>query len=248
MSSKFFRISVFAASIFIGACNGSETKTVTETDKMKSDSAMPAVSNEPAPTPSTIITTPLGMMIAKHRVTNFEKWKASYDAHDSLRLANGMHTYVIGRGAADPNMVLVSVTVDDMAKAKAFAKDPSLKLAMQKGGVTGTPMIDFFTVMFRDTGAIRTTLRSETVITVKDWTAWQTAFETGKQERMDNGIMIRAYGHDADNNNKVRIVAAITDSAKAMAYWKSDMLKAKMAASGVIGEPKRFLFNVVQRY
>ena len=43
----------------------------------------------------------------------------------------------------DSNMVMVALKADDMAKAKAFAKDPSLKKAMQKGGVTGAPY-DFF--------------------------------------------------------------------------------------------------------
>jgi hypothetical protein len=91
-------------------------------------------------------------------------------------------------------------------------------------------------------------LRSETMFSVKYWSAWQIAFEEGKQERIDNGLTVRAYGHDADDNNKVRLVVAIIDSAKAAAYWKSDKLKERRTKSGVIGEPKRFLFRVVQRY
>jgi hypothetical protein len=188
------------------------------------------------------------MLVVKHKVANFEKWKASYEAHDSMRLANGLHNYVIGRGVEDSNMVMVAVKADDMAKAKAFAKDPDLKRAMQKGGVIGTPIIEFTTMTFQDNEVINSKLRSETMFTVKDWNAWQTAFEEGKQERIDNGVTVRAYGHDADDNNKVRLVVAITDSAKAAAYWKSDKLKERRAKSGVIGEPKRFLFYVVQRY
>ena len=72
---------------------------------------------------NTIVTTPQNMMTALHKVSNFAKWKASYDEHDSMRLANGIHSYVIGRGVQDTNMVLVAVKADDMAKAKAFAKD-----------------------------------------------------------------------------------------------------------------------------
>jgi hypothetical protein len=83
---------------------------------------------------------------------------------------------------------------------------------------------------------------------VKDWDAWQKAFEEGKQERLDNGIMVRAYGHDADNNKKVVLVTAIMDSTKAFAYYKSDALKKRRAASGVIGEPQRFIYKVVQLY
>ena len=101
---------------------------------------------------NTIVTTPQNMMVVTHKVADFAKWKTSYDEHDSLRLANGIHSYVIGRGMQDSNMVLVAVKVDDMAKAKAFAKDPSLKKAMQKGGVTGAPTISFITTIWQDTG------------------------------------------------------------------------------------------------
>ena len=86
-----------------------------------------------------------------------------------LRLASGIHSYVIGRGLQDSNMVLVAVKVDDMAKAKAFAKDPSLKKAMQKGGVTGTPSFTFVTMTFQDTATSSSDLRSRTTFTVKDW-------------------------------------------------------------------------------
>ncbi len=144
--------------------------------------------------------------------------------HDSARLANGMHSYVIGRGLQDSNMVLVSLKVDDMAKAKAFAKDPGLKKAMQKGGVTGTPSFAFLTMTFQDTAQVASDIRSRTTFMVKDWSAWQKGFEDGKQERLDNGIGLRAFGHDVDNDKKVVLVTVELDSAKAFAYYKSDML------------------------
>jgi len=52
-------------------------------------------------------------------------------------------------------------------------------------------------------------------------------FEANKQERLDNGIVDRAYGHDADDNKKVSLVTAVTDTAKAFAFYKSDVLKKK---------------------
>ena len=248
MSSRFLPVSFLTAVLFLFSCNGNEKST--STDKMSSDSSTTTTTTattEPV-TPSTIITTPQSMVVVIHKVNNFTKWKASYEAHDSMRLANGMHSYVIGRGVVDSNTVLVAVKADDMAKAKAFAKDPSLKAAMQKGGVIGTPTFEFITTTFQDTASISSPLRSRTKFTVKDWDTWQKAFEEGKQLRMDNGIMLRAYGHDADDNKKVSVVTAIMDSAKASAYWKSDTLKKRREASGVIGEPKRFVYRVVQRY
>jgi hypothetical protein len=196
----------------------------------------------------TTITTPQNMLVVTHKVANFAKWMAAYDAHDSARLASGIHSYVIGRGFKDSNMVMIALKVDDTAKAKAFGKDPGLKKAMQKGGVIGMPTIALNTMVFQDTVSLSTDLRSRTTFMVKDWAAWQKAFEDGKQERLDNGITVRAYGHLLGNDKKVVLVTAVMDTAKAFAYYKSDALKKRREASGVIGEPDRFLYRVVKRY
>jgi hypothetical protein len=232
---------------FLTSCGGGETKDKAVADTTTADTTTTTAAEVP-PKINTIITTPQSMMVAKHKVANFAKWKVSYDEHDSMRLANGIHSYVIGRGEKDSNMVMVAVKVDDMAKGKAFAKDPSLKKAMQKGGVVGAPSFSFVTITFQDTAEISTSLRARATFTVKDWGAWQKAFEEARQEKIDNGLTVRAYGHDVDNDKKVVLVSAITDTAKANAWYKSDLLKKRRAASGVIGEPERFFYRVVKRY
>lgn len=247
MSTRSFRLSFLAAVFFcFSACNSNEEKTTS--NSMSSDTATTTTSSMETAPASTIVTTPQHMMIVKHRVGNYATFKKSYDEHDSLRLAHGMHSFVIGRAVADSNMIYVVVKADDLDKAKMFAKDASLKKAMQKAGVTGTPAISLVTVTFQDTAEVGAAIRSQTTFTVKDWDAWKKGFEEGNQERIDNGLVVRVYGHDADDNKKITVVTAIMDSAKATAYWKSDMLKKRRAAGGVIGEPERFLFNIVQRY
>jgi hypothetical protein len=231
--------------LFLISCGGNEEKS-TGTDTTNTDTTNTAATT-PA-TISTIVTTPQSMMVATHKVKDFAKWKASYDGHDSMRLANGIHSYVIGRGFNDSSMVLVAVKTDDMEKAKAFAKSPSLKKAMQEGGVTGAPTISFVTMTWQDTATISSPIRSRTTFSVKDWDTWVKNFQDGKQERLDNGITDRAYGHDAADDKKVVLVTAVTDTAKAFAYYKSDALKKRREAGGVIGEPKRFLYRVVQLY
>jgi hypothetical protein len=242
--TRFAGILFYATVFFLASCAGGGSEKNTTTDSTTVDSTKSVV----APKINTIVTTPQNMMVAKHKVSNYAKWKPSYDEHDSLRLASGIHSYVIGRGLQDSNMIMVAVKVDDMAKAKAFSKDPSLKKAMQKGGVIGQPSFSFVTMTFQDTAAVSSALRARTTYAVKDWDVWQKAFEEGKQERIDNGIIDRAYGHDVDNDKKVVVVTVLMDTTKAYAYWKSDMLKKRRAAGGVIGEPERFVYRVVQRY
>lgn len=238
--SRFSGLLFYSMVFLLASCAGSESEKKTSTDSTTVDSSTAVV------TPKiTTITTPQNIMVAKHKVSNYAKFKAAYDAHDSARLANGIHSYVIGRGLQDSNMILVAEEVDDMAKAKAFGKDPGLKKAMQKGGVTGTLTFAFVTMTFQDIALVASDIRSKTTFTVKDWGAWQKAFEEGKQERLDNGIAVRAFGHDADDDKKVILVTVLLDTAKAYAYYKSDMLKKRRAAGGVIGEPERFLYRVV---
>ena len=235
-----------AASLcFLTSCGGNESKEQTSTDSTTAESN----TNAAVPEVNTIITTPENMMVVTHKVADYEKFQASYDAYDSLRLANGLHSYVIGRGVEDPNMVMVVVKADDIEKAKAFSKNASLKSAMQKAGVTGAPTIVFNTSTWQDTAVLAPgIIRSRTTFMVKDWDAWVKNFMDAKQERMDNGITDRVIGHDVDDNKKVSLVTAVLDTTKAFAYYKSDALKKRREAGGVIGEPKRFLFRVVKRY
>jgi len=60
--------------------------------------------------------------------------------------------------------------------------------------------------------------------------------------------MTRVYGYDVDDNHNVTLVSAITDTAKARAYYNSDLIKQRRAAAGVTGTPQRFMFRIVQRY
>ena len=240
-----FPYKLFCAALvfFLTSCGGSDDKTGTDTTD---STANDTTSTTPMET-STIVSSPQAMVIARHKVANYTKWKASYDAHDSMRLANGMHTFVIGRGVTDSNMVMVALRVDDMNKAKEFGKSASLKQAMQKGGVVGAPDIRYLTITSLDT-AISTEMRSMSTFSVKDWDAWKNSFDSGRQLRMDNGLTDRAIAHDVDDNHKVMVVANIVDSARAASYWKSDTLKKRRIMGGVIGEPKRFVYRVAQRY
>ncbi|WP_018615222.1 hypothetical protein [Segetibacter koreensis] len=237
------RFSLAVALFCIASCGGKKGTDTTANDSTAKNATAAANSK-----PSTIINTPQNMMIVTHKVANFNKWQASYDAHDSMRVASGTHNYVIGRGLKDSNTLLVAVKVDDLNKAKAFAKDPGLKQAMQKGGVVGKPLIDFTTMTFQDTATISSDLRSRTTFTVKDWDKWQRSFDSSRQMRADNGLMDRAYGHNADDNHKVTVVVALLDTAKAYAFWKSDQLKKLQQASGVTSKPERFIYRVVKRY
>ena len=233
-----------AAVVFLlASCGGSADKTDTTIDSTAATSTTTADAT-PA---STIVNTPQMMVVVTHKVKDYDKWLPSFEAHDSMKLANGIHNYVVGRGKDDANTLVVATKADDVTRAKAFMKDASLKKAMQEGGVTGNPDIRIYEMVYQDTAKVSSTTRTTSTFTVKDWDAWRKSFDSARQAATDNGLALRAYGHEVDDNKKVVVVSAVLDSAKANAFWNSAELKARRTASGA-GEIKRFIWEVTKRY
>lgn len=243
-----FCLALCAALPFILSSCGSDESTTTENtsaDSMQMDSGTMETASTPA---SYDVNPPYNMMVVTHKVADFDKWKASYDQHDSVRTAFGVHSYVIARMVNDPDKVLVAVKADDADRAMAFSTDPSLKAAMKDGGVTGTPDMRLYKVVYDATNDIPIDTRVLRNITVKDWDAWKAAFESSRQLRLENGIEDRSYGYDVNDNHKVMVVLALTDSAKADAFLKSAEMKKNMKDAGVVGKPEVSTIKLVARY
>ena len=246
-----FILACTALALMFSSCSGGEEKTTT-TDTMSADStsAMDSTSanaGTPAAT-SNELNPPTNLMVVVHKVANYDKWKTDYDAHDSMRTASGLHSYVISRRQPDSNTLVVAVKADDLDKAKAFAKGPSLKTAMQKSGVVGAPEIHYYKVVYDDNSSIATDIREIRTFTVKDWDAWKKAFDSGRQMRLDNGFVERSYGYDANDNHKVMLVVAKTDTAKANAFLNSDLYKQRRKEAGVEGNTDVKTIRIVARY
>ncbi|MGZ5255021.1 MAG: hypothetical protein ACXWV4_11735 [Flavitalea sp.] len=233
-----------AFSVMMFSCGDNSSDTNSETDTtVSTDTMTNTMASE-----STINTNPENIVLVRYKVSDYAKWRSMYDTRDSMRTANGLHNYVIGRGVNDTNAILVAVKADDMEKAKAFAKGASLQSALKKGYVTGTAKYTFTTVVFQDMSSNMSDLRAMTFFTVKDWDAWKTSFEGSRQVRTDNGLTDRAYGYEVDDNHKVVLVVGVNDSTKAEAFWNSDLIKQRRAESGVVGDVERFVYRVVQKY
>ncbi|MEI8240261.1 MAG: cyclase, partial [Actinomycetota bacterium] len=65
--------------------------------------------------------------IVQHGVTDFEVWKQIFDEHGSARASHGATSTSIYRGADDANAITVVIEFPNVAAAKAFTSDPSLK-------------------------------------------------------------------------------------------------------------------------
>ncbi len=235
-------LALLAGSFFLSSCNADEKKE--DTTAVTTDTSSMATTTEPKMEPPA---KPGNILIIRHKVANYAKWKIAYDAHDSTRLAYGLHNNLVARGSKDSNTVMVVLGMDDAAKAKEFTSMPGLKAAMQKGGVVGTPSFQYIDMQFRDAsnaGASRVIVTHK----VKDWEAWKKSFDSHKQVRMDAGLTDRAVGYSMGDTHMVTLALIISDMAKAQAFMNSKDLKDKMAESGVTGPPDIFFYNVVQNY
>lgn len=225
--------------LFLIACGRGKKKQVTQETAPITETAQPI---------NTIITSPQNLVIVIHAVSDYSAWKTSYDSHAAEREANGLHTYIIGRGLYDSSQVFVLLKADDMSNAKDFSFNTGIGKTMQKAGVKGLPFVKFLEAVWQDTAQSGSRPYAMTNFSVKDWDTWEKNFNEGLPEIADNGIMPKIIGHIAGNNKNVSLITSLSDTSRAFAYYRSDELKKRMKTAGLTREPERQFFQIVQRY
>jgi len=80
-------------------------------------------------------------IIVQHRVRDFDAWKPVFDEHGDVRRRHGATGHTLYRNLEDPNDVTVVNEFPTRQQAEAFASDPSLKEAMERGGVISEPTL-----------------------------------------------------------------------------------------------------------
>lgn len=233
MKKGFTSLLAIGLALAIFSCNNSaDTSKDTAKDTTK-------VTDTVAAAPVAAAFVPFKVMVVNHTVADFTKWKAGYDANDSLRKAYGLTAIAIGRGSSNPNFLWVVNKIDDVQKAKDFAKLPALKAVMKKAGVTSAPVFNYYNVIRADEAKIDTKDRVMISHKVKDFDAWLKVYDgEGKATRASQGVVDRVLARDLADSNMVHIVFAITDMTKAKAAIASEEKKKLMMSAGVVGTPK----------
>ncbi len=241
MKQSKFLSSAAIGMLMLFSCNsgGNESTTTTSTDSTMKDSAAAVTQAPPAPAIS---------MLIIQKVANFAKWFPGYEAHDTARVAYGLHNFVVGRDIKDSNMVLVALHVDDTTKAKEFGTSPGLMEAMKKAGVIGKPTISYDVNKFHDNTTDASTERALLTFKVKDYDAWKKVFDGDEQDRKNAGMTTRAINVDINDPNKVTLVMVITDMKKTADFMQTKELKHRMDSAGVMGAPDVFFYHVVKQY
>lgn len=216
------------------SCKNEKTENLQTEEEMPMDTVTEVVAFEP-----------FKVIVIKHKVADYDKWRKEYDAHDSVRQAYGISHYVIGRGMDDRNMVMVIDKMNDLMKAKEFSALPSLKEAMKKAGVTGQPEFAYYDVIRNEDS--KTDIKDRLMVThrVKDFDAWLKVYDAeGTAKRMEEGLIDRGMARSIDDPNMVSVVFAISDMAKAKTSINSEAKKKLMTEAGVEGTPQMFYYKL----
>ncbi len=85
----------------------------------------------------------MSYLLVRHKVADYAKWKAVYDAHQPVRQSAKLKEVHLLRGIDDANEVVMLFAADDLAAAQAFVSSPNLRETMEKAGVTDQPSVFF---------------------------------------------------------------------------------------------------------
>ncbi len=81
--------------------------------------------------------------IVRHRVADFDTWKAGFDAAADFRAAAGMTAAQVYTDAADGQVVTVVAEFTSVEHAQAHLQDQELAKKMKEIGVLEQPSVQF---------------------------------------------------------------------------------------------------------
>ena len=81
----------------------------------------------------------MAVVILKHKVENYKKWKSYYDKDVDRRQNAGLKEIICGKDSEEPNMVYMIFESNDPARAREMLQDTDLKEVMDEAGVLERP-------------------------------------------------------------------------------------------------------------
>ncbi len=83
------------------------------------------------------------ILVTRHKVEDFAKWKAEFDGDTEMRKGAGEKSYQIFRTDDDPNSLAILFEWDNLDNARKFMQSEELREKMQQAGIIGQPDIYF---------------------------------------------------------------------------------------------------------
>jgi hypothetical protein len=176
-----------------------------------------------------------------HECKDYAAWKKGYDRDAPNRAAAGLTDIHVLREHANANLVALMFGVSNVGRAKAFSTSPDLAAAMTAAGIVGTPKLRFRHGEYnRVSAATYATL----TLSVRDYETARKAYAMDAADRRDAGLTDLAMLQLDDDPNNLLLLWAVSDVARATAFFDSPALAAHMAKNaGVVGPPERHFWK-----
>ena len=88
--------------------------------------------------------------VVHHPVRDYDAWKPVFDEHEPVRRRHRAIEHRVWRIVQDPSLIAVHLDFPSEADGEGFIADPTLKEAMERGGVSGEPGIGRLTLIERN--------------------------------------------------------------------------------------------------
>ncbi|MBS0393240.1 MAG: hypothetical protein JSR54_01370 [Proteobacteria bacterium] len=174
---------------------------------------------------------PLAILVT-HRVVAYDVWKAAFDAHRGARRAASFVGDHINR---NDDEVSVYLPATDQAKVAAFVESADLRLAMQHGGVTSPPRIEWLKPVEDGHVADRSAAGMIVSHAVQDFAAWKKAYDAVEGLRRRHGIFGAAVNQALEDPEFVTVYHQAETRAELQTFAASAELRAAMQQGGVAG-------------
>ena len=176
-----------------------------------------------------------------HECKDYPSWKKAYDAHASERAAAGLTELHVLREHDNANLVALMFGVVDVGRAKAFVTSSDLAAAMKSAGIVGNPKVRFRHGNYSRTSA---PIAATMTLAVRDYETALKAYAMDAADRKGAGLTDLAVLQLDDDPNNLLIMWAVSDIARATAFFDSPALAAHMAKNaGVVGPPERHFWR-----
>jgi len=176
-----------------------------------------------------------------HECKDYPAWKKAFEAHAPNRAAAGLTDIHVLREHGNANLVALMFGVGDVGRAKVFASSPELAAVMKAAGVIGTPRLRFrHGAYHRGSAANYATM----TVTVRDYATAEKAYAMDAADRKGAGLTDLGLLQLDDDPNNILLLWAVSDVARATAFFDSPALAAHMTRNaGVVGPPERHFWK-----
>lgn len=184
-------------------------------------------------------------VLVSHRVTDYEAWKAAFEADRPAREEGSCLGHYLKRGVDDPDLVYVYCLATDGDKLRAFLESSELAETMRKAGVSGEPTVTLMKPMSRNLVSKQRLPGIIVFHQVEDYATWRVAYDALDEFRRESGIVGHAVTQGYDDPYRVVVYHQADELDDLRAFVDSPELKEAMRRGGVVGEPEIHFIQVV---